>query len=308
MRRSERMGRYAVRRKRLLAGLARSKVSLAGAAVVAIYAGMALFAPWLAPYDPTARFQAPPGLHHPLPPLAKDVEGNVFLLGTDKFGRDILSRAMYGVRTLLGLGFGSAGLALVVGVLLGGVAGYLRGSWLDELIMRAVDVMLSFPTLILILAIVGAVGVGHIGGLPSMVLIIGITYSPRLARLARAMVLREMTEEYVLAARATGSPGLRILYREILPNALPAILVQTTLMTASAILAGASLSFLGLGIKPPLPSLGVMLSESRDYLLWGAWWYMLVPGGLISIAVLAFNLLGDGLRDLLDPRAPGAIP
>ena len=287
----------------------RNNSALIGAVIVIAFAVMAVLAPWLSPYDPLTRFDPPPGLHNPLPPLAEDETGHQFLLGTDKFGRDILSRALYGVRALLLLGSGSVLVAFILGVAVGGTAGYLGGSWVDELIMRGVDIMLAFPTLILILALLGAFGTGPIrvgpvilGNLAKVILIIGFTYSPRLARLTRAMVLKEMAEEYVMAARAIGSSSLRVLFRQVLPNALPPLLVQASLMMASAVLAGASLSFLGLGLQPPRPSLGLMLSEARDYLFWGAWWYMLVPGGLITLAVLGFNLLGDGLRDVLDPR------
>ncbi len=285
----------------------RSPLSLLGGGIVALYILAALAAPWLAPFDPARQFPPPAGEHHPLPPLSRDGAGHLFLLGTDGLGRDLLSRAIWGIRTLLELGVGSVGIALVLGLALGGLAGLRAGSWWDEVIMRGVDFMLSFPTLILIIAIVGALG-GRAGGLlgsvGSLMVVIGVIYSPRLARVARAAVLREMAEDYVAAARAIGSGGWRILVREVLPNAGPPLIVQGSLMLATTVLTSASLSFLGLGLRPPTPSLGLMLSEARGYLLWGAWWYVLVPGGLISLAVLGFNLLGDGLRDALDPRAP----
>jgi ABC-type dipeptide/oligopeptide/nickel transport system permease subunit len=265
-----------------------------------------------------------------LPPLSRSEEGTLFLFGSDKFGRDILSRAIYGCRTLLQLAASSITIAFALGVLMGGVAGYRKGSWVDELIMRVVDIMLSFPTLVLAIALVGAFGVGkthigpitlsnmfkiaifgvgktHIGPITlsnmfKIAIVIAITYSPAFARVMRGVVLQEMAEDYVDAAKMSGGSGWQILGGEIFVNTIPPLIVQASLNMATTLLTSASLSFLGLGLQPPRPSLGIMLNEARDYLFGGAWWYALVPGTFILLIILGFNLLGDGLRDSLDPR------
>lgn len=287
----------------------KNKLSLAGGIIVLIYFVVAIFAPLLAPYNPVEQFDAPRGKHNPLPPLSRDREGRPFLLGSDKFGRDILSRAIYGTRTLLEIAVGSIAIAFVIGVTMGAVAGYKKGTWVDELIMRAVDVMLSFPTLVLVIALLGAFGIGKlrlgpivISNMAKIMVVIAITYSPRFARVMRGVVLQEMAEDYVDAAKTAGAAGKRILTREILVNTIPPIMVQASLMMATTVLTSSSLSFLGLGLQPPHPSLGIMLNEARDFLFLGAWWYAIVPGVFISLAIFGFNLLGDGLRDSLDPR------
>ena len=287
----------------------RNKLSLIGGCIVLIYGFLAIFAPLLAPYDPIEQFDAPRGMRNPMPPLSRDEDGRLFLLGTDKFGRDILSRAIYGTRTLLQVAVGSIAVAMLIGVTMGAIAGYKAGTWVDELLMRAVDIMLSFPSLVLAIALVGAFGIGKlrigpitISNIVKIMLVIAITYSPRFARVMRAVVLQEMGKDYVAAAKITGASSARILLKEIFPNTIPPIIVQASLMMATTVLTTSSLSFLGLGLQPPRPSLGLMLNEARDYLFWGAWWYVVVPGGLITLAILGFNLLGDGLRDALDPR------
>jgi len=287
----------------------RNKLSLVGGIIVLIYLIIAVFAPLLAPYNPVEHFNAPKGKHNPLPPLARSREGHLFLLGSDKFGRDILSRAIYGTRTLLEIAVGSIAIAFVIGVAMGAVAGYKKGTWVDELIMRAVDIMLSFPTLVLAIALLGAFGIGKlrlgpivISNMAKIMVVIAITYSPRFARVMRSVVLMEMAEDYVDAAKIAGASGRRILSREILVNTIPPIMVQASLMMATTVLTSSSLSFLGLGLQPPHPSLGIMLNEARDFLFLGAWWYAIVPGVFISLAIFGFNLLGDGLRDSLDPR------
>ena len=287
----------------------KNRLSLVGGVIVMVFILIAVFAPLLSPYNPVEQFDAPRGEHHPLPPLSHSREGHLYLLGSDKFGRDILSRAFYGTRTLLTLAASSITIALALGVLMGAVAGYHKGTWVDELIMRAVDVMLSFPTLVLAIALLGAFGIGktHIGPITlsnmfKIAVVIAITYSPRFARVMRGVVLQEMAEDYVDAAKVSGGSGWQILTREILVNTIPPLIVQASLMTATTVLTSSSLSFLGLGLQPPRPSLGIMLNESRDFLFLRAWWYPLVPGVFILLIILGFNLLGDGLRDSLDPR------
>jgi len=287
----------------------KNRLSLTGGIIVMIAVALAVFAPVLSPYNPVEQFSAPRGEHHPLPPLSRSREGSLYLLGSDKFGRDILSRAFYGTRTLLMLAASSIAIALLLGVLMGAVAGYRKGSWVDELIMRIVDIMLSFPTLVLAIALLGAFGIGktHIGPITlsnmfKIAIVIAITYSPRFARVMRGVVLQEMAEDYVDAGKVAGGSGWQILTREILINTIPPLIVQASLMMATTVLTSSSLSFLGLGLQPPRPSLGIMLSEARDFLFLRAWWYPLVPGVFILLIILGFNLLGDGLRDSLDPR------
>jgi ABC-type dipeptide/oligopeptide/nickel transport system permease subunit len=287
----------------------KNRLSLAGGVIVMLAVIIAVFAPLLAPYNPVEQFNAPPGQHNPLPPLTRSKEGTLFLLGSDKFGRDVLSRALYGCRTLLQLATGSIAIAFALGVLMGGVAGYRKGSWVDELIMRVVDIMLSFPSLVLAIALVGAFGIGRtqvgpftLSNMFKIAIVIAITYSPAFARVMRGVVLQEMAEDYADAAKMSGGSGWRILTGEIFVNTIPPLIVQASLNMATTVLTSASLSFLGLGLQPPRPSLGIMLNEARDYLFGGAWWYALVPGLFILLIILGFNLLGDGLRDSLDPR------
>jgi len=287
----------------------KNKLALIGGVIVLIYATLAIFAPLLAPCDPVKQFDAPPGKHNPLPPLTRSQEGHLFLLGSDKFGRDILSRVLYGMRSLLEVSFFSVAVATLLGVLLGAVAGYKKASWVDELIMRIVDIMMSFPSLFLAVALLGAFGIGKtklgplvVSNVMKIMVVIAITFSPRIARVMRSAVLKEMAEEYVDAARMAGASGAEILIREVFINTIAPIVVQASLMMADAILLSSSVSFLGLGLQPPRPSLGLMLNEARDFVFVGAWWYSIIPGALIALAILGFNLMGDGLRDALDPR------
>lgn len=287
----------------------KNTLSLVGGSIVLIFFILAVFAPLVSPCDPIKHFNAPKGEHNPLGMMSRSAEGHLFILGSDKFGRDILARSIYGTRTLLNLAVGAVAIAYILGVMMGAVAGYRQGTWIDEVLMRTVDIMLSFPTLVLAIALLGAFGIGqmHIGpfvisSMLKIMIVIAVTYAPRFARVMRGVVLQEMNEDYVDAARAAGASGLRILFREIFINTIPPIMVQASLMMATTVLTGASLSFLGLGLQPPHPSLGIMLDESRDYLFLGAWWYAVVPGTFISLAILGFNLLGDGLRDALDPK------
>jgi ABC-type dipeptide/oligopeptide/nickel transport system permease subunit len=246
----------------------------------------AAFAPMVAPYNPTAPdYEASlqgPSVDHPL--------------GTDLTGRDVLSRLIFGGRVSLAVGVGAVLLGVGVGVPIGAVAGY-RGGWTGEALMRAMDVVISFPALILALALVGVLGANFL----NLVLVIGIVYSPQYARLVHGQVLSVKEETYVEAAENTGLAQRSVLFGHVLPNAMTPVIVQATFHVALAIILEASLSFLGLGIQPPTPTWGVMIANGRQYLP-AEWWISTFPGLAIMMTVLAFNLLGDGLRDEYDPR------
>ena len=267
----------------------RNRLALFGLALVIVLAVSAALAPWLAPYDPTRQSliekRAKPGAKYPL--------------GADEFGRDILSRVIYGSRVALLVGVLSMAIALVGGLLLGTAAGY-AGGWLDAVLMRAIEILLAFPYLLLALAIVAMLGPGVL----NTTVAVGIWGVPAVARIVRASVLALREAEYVGAARALGASGLALLRRHILPNVVPGLIVYATLFMANAILLEAALSFLGLGVQPPTASWGLMVSTGRDVLL-VAPHVATVPGLAIMLAVLAFNLVGDGLRDALDPRLRG---
>ncbi|MBT9173094.1 MAG: Glutathione transport system permease protein GsiD [Syntrophomonadaceae bacterium] len=266
--------------------LRRNRLALCGAAVLAFFTVVALLAPWLAPYSPTAQ-NLPASLQPP---------GPAHLLGTDEFGRDILSRIIFGARFSLPVGFFSVAIALAGGGLLGMLAGYYGGR-LDNLIMRVMDVMLALPTILLAIVIVTALG----PGLTNVMVAVGISLIPNFARVAKAAVLGVRELEYVEAARASGAGTLRVIFRHILPNSLAPIIVQGTLSVAGAILSAAALSFIGLGAQPPTPEWGSMLSSGRAFLR-DAPHVTTFPGLAILLTVLALNLFGDGLRDALDPR------
>jgi peptide/nickel transport system permease protein len=260
-------------------------LGVAGAALVGLLLTLALLADVIAPFDPTSqitrRLMAP---------------DETYRLGTDELGRDVLSRIIHGSRISLYVGVISVGIALAVGGVLGLVAGY-SGGWIDNLLMRLMDVMFSIPTLVLAIAITGILK----PNLTNAMIAIGIVYTPTFARVARGPVLSIVQHEYVTAARTVGSGHARIIFRHVLPNVMAPILVQTTLSLSTAILAEAVLSFLGLGTQPPDPSWGTMLGTGRKFME-TAPWVAVFPGLAIMLAVLGFNLLGDGLRDALDPR------
>jgi peptide/nickel transport system permease protein len=216
--------------------------------------------------------------------------------GTDDLGRDELSRILLGAGVSLRVGFLSVALALVVGTLIGLFAGY-HGRWVDDVLMRVMDMIFAFPAVLLAIAILAVRGPGP----DNAVLAIGVVYIPIFARVTRASVLGVREEVYVRAARSVGASDLRIIFRHVLPNAAPPIIVQTSISLAFAVLAEAALSFLGLGTQPPSPSWGLMLAEGREFVDL-AWWMTVIPGLAIFVTVLCFNLLGDGLRDVLDPR------
>jgi len=266
--------------------LARHTGARFGIAVALLFALAALLAPWVAPYDPEAialgaNLQGPSGAHP---------------FGTDSLGRDVLSRTIWGARISLTIGFVSVGLAIFGGVPLGALAAW-RGGWPDRLLMRAVDVLLSFPTILLAIVVITIFG----PGLGNAMVAIGVAQVPLYARLTRAAVLRVKAQPFVEAARAAGAGEWRLLLRHALPNCLPPLLVQSTLMFATAILSAAYLGFLGLGAQPPTPEWGTMLARARDFLR-TAPHVSIFPGLTIMLTVLGLNLLGDGLRDVLDPH------
>jgi peptide/nickel transport system permease protein len=257
-----------------------------GAAVLLLAVLGAVFAPVVSPHDPLKqdldRALARPGRAH--------------LLGTDNVGRDVLSRVIWGTRVSLAAGFGSVAIAMVVGGLLGLLAGYAGGR-VDGFVMRLMDAVLSFPPLVLALALGAVLG----AGLTGVVIALGVVYTPTFARLMRGQVLTITAREYVDAARALGAPGWRIAWAHVLPNATAPIVVQASLSVAFAILAEASLSFLGLGIQPPAASWGSMINAGRGYLQ-QAPWIVFGPGAALFVTVVGLNFVGDALRDALDPR------
>lgn len=270
----------------LLHRFARNRLALLGSWVVLLIAGIALAAPWIAPADPT---KADFGNL-----LQSSGPGHAF--GTDDLGRDELSRVIFGARTSLQAGVVSVGIAILVGLPLGLLAGYYRGH-LDDVLMRLTDATLSFPFLVLALALTTVLGTGLIQAM----IAIGIVFTPGFIRLARARTLTEREQNYVEAARAAGARDRRIVWLHILPNILSALLVQASLASATAITAEAALSFLGLGTQPPTPSWGAMLHVAQAYLQ-TAPWLALWPGLAIFVTVLSLNVVGDGLREALDPR------
>ena len=263
-----------------------NRAAICGLAVIVVLVTSALLAPWVAPYDPAkmdvrARLQRP-SLEH--------------VLGTDNFGRDIFSRIVYASRISLVIGFVAVGIGAVFGGIAGAVSGYY-GRWLDSLLMRAMDVLLSIPQIILAIAIVGAMG----ASLLNLMIAVGISVLPRYARLVRASAMSLRDLEFIEAARAAGASDLRIILQNIIPNCMAPLIVLSTLGVAQAILSAATLSFLGLGIQPPTPEWGSMLSDGRQFLR-NAPHITIFPGLAIVIVVMALNMLGDGLRDALDPK------
>ncbi|MBI9083638.1 MAG: ABC transporter permease [Desulfobacterales bacterium] len=275
-----------------LSQLWRNKTAVAGLIIITIFVLTAIFAPVISPHNPVET-----SLYDQLkPPVWHETGAWKNILGTDDLGRDILSRLIYGARISLLVAVVSVGLAFMLGTFLGCVSGYYKG-WKDSLIMRIMDIILAFPYILLAIVIVAYLG----PNLRNAMIAIGITYVPRFARIVRGSVLEECEKDYVTAARAIGARDWRILFVTILPNCLGPLIVQTTLGFASAILDAAALSFLSLGAQPPTPEWGAMIAQSRALIL-RASWVMTFPGLAILFAVLGFNLLGDGLRDALDPR------
>lgn len=257
--------------------------------VLAIIVGCSIFAPWIAPYDPAAQDYAlmlvPPSQDH--------------LLGTDDLGRDVLSRLIHGASASVYAAFLAVGVAAVLGVPIGLAAGY-AGGWTDDIISRVIDTFLSFPAIVLAIAVTGVLGIG----LTNAMISVGIVFAPQLARLARARTLVLKQELYVDAARCFGASTFRILLRHVLPNAIQPVLVQMTLLMAVALLAEASLSFLGLGMQPPDASWGSMIARAYLYMQIAPE-QIYAPGLAILVTALAFNTLGESLREAMDPTSEG---
>jgi peptide/nickel transport system permease protein len=268
----------------------RNRLAVLGLLIVVTLVVVATLAPVLAPQDP--------GRQSLVEKRARP--GGKYLLGADEFGRDILSRVIFGTRVALLVGTLAVTVAVTAGGAFGGLAGF-AGGWLDAAIMRALEVLLAFPYLLLAIAIVSTLGPGAV----NTTIAVGIWGTPTVARMVRASVLALKETEYVRAAHALGAHPLSLAVRHVVPNVLPTLIVYATLFMANAILVEAALSFLGLGVQPPTPSWGLMVSTGRDVLL-VAPHVATVPGLAIVVAVLGFNLLGDGLRDALDPRLRGA--
>ena len=259
-----------------------------GMVIIGVLLLVAVLAPIVHHYDP----KTDSSLRDRLKPPSRE-----HILGTDNLGRDVVVRLVHGARYSLVVGIVSVGIGLIIGGILGMLAGYTGGA-VENIIMRCMDIILAFPAMLLAIAIVAVRG----PGLNNTMVAVGVVFIPIFARLARSMVLSAKEQEYITAATCAGVTRLRILFRHILPNILSPIIVQSTLGLGSAILWAAGLGFLGLGQQPPKPEWGAMLSDCYKFLAKGAWWVIIPPGVAIMLSVLGFNLLGDGLRDALDPR------
>lgn len=253
---------------------------------------VAVLAPLIAPHEPYQQYRDAVLV----PPVWQAGGRWAFLLGTDAVGRDILSRLLFGARYSLFIGIVVTAIALVAGIFIGVIAGYFRG-WIDTVIMRLMDIILAFPSLLLALTLVAVLG----PGLDNAMIAIALVYQPHFVRLTRAAVMTEKGRDYVVAARVAGAGPLRLMFRTILPNCMAPLIVQATLSFSNAILDAAALGFLGMGAQPPTPEWGTMLAEAREFIL-RAWWVVTLPGIAILVTVLAINVVGDGLRDALDPK------
>lgn len=269
--------------------LRRNKMATFGLYFIWFVIGVAVLAPLVAPYDPTANGVGPslaaPSLEYPF--------------GTDQFGRDVLSRVIFGARVSVAVGFIAVAEALIVGVLVGLVAGYV-GGLLDAVLMRLMDAILAFPVLVLAITLVAVLGVGIV----NVMLAVGLRYIPTFARITRGEVLSVKEQDFVRSSKLVGASKPRILVVEILPNVISPIIVTATVLVAYAILAEAGLSFLGLGVQPPRPSWGMMLSRGQTFIRIAPW-LAVFPGVALVTTVLSVNLLGDGLRDTFDPEMRG---
>jgi peptide/nickel transport system permease protein len=264
----------------------KNRLSVAGGIVVIALVFVAVFAPFIAPYSPNdidrRHILEPPGARH--------------LLGTDDLGRDVLSRMIWGARISLAVGFVAVGIATCIGILFGSFAGYY-GGWADRIITRFIDIMLTIPTFFLILTVIAFIG----SSIWNIMVVIGLTSWMGVARLVRAEFLSLKERDYVLAARALGAGNMRIIFRHIMINSMAPVLVSSVLGIAGAVLLESSLSFLGIGVQPPIPTWGNILTLGKDNIEI-AWWLSVFPGLAILITVLGYNLLGEGVRDSIDPR------
>ncbi len=266
--------------------------AVAGLVVIVLVLLCALFAPLIAPHNPDLTNNTV----FLKPPFWQEGGSLSYPLGTDAIGRDILSRLIFGARLSLVIGIAVVALAIVVGVVLGLIAGYFKGV-ADIVIMRFMDILMTMPSLLLAIVIVAILG----PGLMNAMLAVAIVVLPHYVRITRAAVITEASKDYVIAAKVSGAQTVRLMFSEILPNCAAPLIVQATLGVSTAILDAAALGFLGLGAQPPTPEWGTMLADAREFVL-RAWWVVTFPGLAILITVLAFNLLGDGLRDALDPK------
>jgi peptide/nickel transport system permease protein len=292
-----------IRLQRLVNGFGGAAGFVGGMIVITLVV-MAIGAPWIAPHDPllvdiTNQLQEP---------------GGEFLFGTDQSGRDVLSRVIWGTRASLSVSAFAVAIGMVGGVSLGLIAGFYRGGWIEQITVRFLEAISAIPILIWAIALVGIMGVGdtHIGPfvLPNevkLMILLGLLYIPTLARVTYTTALVQSQANFVAARRLQGTGGLTIMVSDVLPNCLSPVIVQATLLLAIGIIIEASVSFVGLGVQPPTPSWGNMLADARNYLMSGEWWMSVFPGAAISVAVVGFNLLGDGLRDRLDPRHATAV-
>jgi len=269
-----------------------NKGAVGGLVIVLLVLLMAAFAPWIAPYAPDI---TDPSVFL-VPPAWQTGGSSAHLLGTDAIGRDILSRLIYGARLSLTIGLAVVALSVTLGTVLGLTAGYFRGVF-EVVVMRLMDIILTLPSLLLAIVIVAILG----PGLMNAMLAVAIVVLPHYVRITRAAVISEMSRDYVTAARMNGAGHLRLMFSEVLPNCTAPLIVQASLGISTAILDAAALGFLGLGAQPPSPEWGTMLADAREFVL-RAWWVVTFPGLAILITVLAFNLLGDGLRDAFDPK------
>lgn len=270
----------------------RNKGAVLGLVVFSLIVLTAIFAPLLAPHDPAQQYRDA----LLVPPVWQEGGRAGFLLGTDAVGRDMLSRLIFGARYSLFVGIVVVSIALFSGIIVGLIAGFY-GRWVDTVIMRIMDVILAFPSLLLALVLVAVLG----PGLTNAMIAIAIVYQPHFARLTRAAVMAEKQREYVTAARVAGAGNIRLMLKTILPNCLAPLIVQATLSFSSAVLDAAALGFLGMGAQPPSPEWGTMLAEAREFIM-RAPWVVTFPGLAILTSVLAINLMGDGMRDALDPK------
>lgn len=279
--------------------LANSKSGFLGGFLVVMMFVLAIFAPLIAPYDPTAidvsNRLKPPSFSH--------------WMGTDLAGRDVLSRVIWGARPSLQVGVLAVIIGMPGGIIIGLLAGFYRGSILETILMRVTEIIAAVPLLIVAVAVVGILGVKpidlgvfRITNEIKIVFVLGILYIPGLARVVFAVASTEAVSDYVRARRTQGVGDFSLIFGDVLPNCLSVVIVWATLLTAGGVLAEAGLSFVGLGVQPPEASWGVMLSEARKFIFSGEWWLLLFPGCAISFTVIGFNLFGDALRDILDPR------